>query len=98
MPSKQQRSMLVAQKVCELGFPEEFARTVGEYTNTEYTCARMMKYLESARPDDAGIVAEEMLIILTERARIREKKINDRRIKPVNEKYIRSIDRYNIPY
>ena len=54
------------------GYPEAFAELIAKELSTEYTADRMMKYIRREK-HSLEDVADEMLAILADRDRIREK-------------------------
>ena len=84
----------VAERLRSLGFPADFAAAVGSCADTPYLSRRMLGYLNSASPRKEEDVADELLIIREDRDRFREKMINRRRKKPMNDRFLRgfSID------
>ena len=80
----------VAEKLEELSYSREFARTVASFTDTEYTSKRMLSYLRNSLSTSEEEIADEMLIILQERDRFRQKHIERAgRRKAVEELYVR---------
>ncbi len=66
-------SKAVFDRMIRLGFQKEFAMIVSNEMCTNYTSKRMCGYLDAAAPRSMEEVADEMLIILEERDRYKEK-------------------------
>ena len=80
MEKKTEREVLFEQIVSRLsgmGYPESFGRMIAGSLGTEMTMRRMLQYLHAAKPESAEDIADEMLAILSDRDRWREKKINE---------------------
>ena len=70
----------------EYGYPEEFSELIAKELSTEYTAERMMVYI---RREEHSLVdvADEMLAILSDRDRIREKHEAEYAQSKINELY-----------
>ncbi len=92
MRKAQEYSLFVSAKLAGMGFDQEFSNTIASFTDTEYTSRRMLSYLENSLLTTAEDIVDEMLIILQERDRYRQKHVcKSRRKKPVDELYIRNL-------
>ncbi len=68
------------------GYPPEFAMLIAKELTTEFTAGRMIGYL--TRGDHSlEDVADEMLAILSDRDRIRDKHISEHAQSAINELY-----------
>lgn len=67
----EQRRLMQAME--DLGFPEEFGEVLVEQLGGPWSLRRMTGYLLSARPTRFEPIADELVVILEERARIAEK-------------------------
>lgn len=74
-PNRTQLSFEVTAQLLQMGFPDAFARLVGEQLNTDFTARQMLGYLRDARPRTMEEVADEMLGILSLRDKLVERKI-----------------------
>ena len=84
-------SGLVSAKLLETGYDRDVADTVASFMNTEYTAKRMLSYLRHSSVTSVVEIADEMLIILQERDRDRQRHIDRaRRRKAVEELFVRS--------
>ena len=68
--AEQRRLMQVME---DLGFPEEFGEVLVAQLGGPWSLRRMTGYLLSARPTRFEPIADELVVILEERARIVEK-------------------------
>ena len=91
MDKKSAYSGRVAAELERLGFDRGFSETVASFLNTEFTSRRMMSYLNNSISVSREDIVDEMLIILQERDRCRQKHIDRaRRRKPVEDLFVRS--------
>ena len=67
----EQRRLIQAME--DLGFPEEFGEVLVAQLGGPWSLRRMTGYLLSARPTRFEPIADELVVILEERARIVEK-------------------------
>ena len=67
----EQRRLMQAME--DLGFPEEFGEVLVAQLGGPWSLRRMTGYLLSARPTRFEPIADELVVILEERARIVEK-------------------------
>lgn len=74
-PKRTQLSLDVTAQLLQMGFPDAFARLVGEQLNTDFTAKQMLGYLRDAQPKTMEEVADEMLGILSLRDKLVERKI-----------------------
>lgn len=75
MKPKSELSMKLYGVLLRRGYPEEFADLITRNLNTDFTAKRMLGYLRQYPGDlSPEELADEMLSILSDRARIMEKK------------------------
>lgn len=74
MKPKSEQSIELYKLMLRRGYPEPFADLVTKNLNTDFTATRMIGYLYNYDNLPAEEVADEMLAILSDRARIMEKK------------------------
>ncbi|MBO4818559.1 MAG: hypothetical protein J5528_00325, partial [Firmicutes bacterium] len=60
-----------------MGYPREFGVLIAESLKGEKSMARMSSYLHQFRPSSAEEIADEMLSIMEEYGRWRDKKISE---------------------
>ncbi|MBR0417399.1 MAG: hypothetical protein IJI56_06280 [Firmicutes bacterium] len=60
-----------------MGYPEEFGILIADSLKGEKSMARMSSYLHQFRPTSAEEITDEMLSILEDNSRWREKKISE---------------------
>ena len=60
-----------------MGYPREFGILIAESLKGEKSMARMSSYLHQFRPTSAEEIADEMLSIMEENGRWRDKKISE---------------------
>lgn len=94
MPKKQPRSnedVLLTMR--ELGFPDEFCLGVVYALDTDFLSDRMLRYLRNARPHSQEAVADQVIAIIEERDKYRQKHIDDyhSRRKPMDRLFIDSV-------
>ena len=75
----------VAEKITDMGYPEELGRAVSANLVSEISLERMLGYLYHAKPKTAEEIVDEMLAIMDDR---------DRWLKKKSAEYYNS--RYNI--
>ena len=71
--------------VTRMGYPEAFGREIAKNLGSVKTMNRMTAYLESANPRSAEEIADEMLAIMSDRARWIEKKEAEEANRKYNE-------------
>lgn len=59
--------------VTSMGYPEEFGKLIAKNLGSEKTMKRMTAYLYSARPTSAEEIADEMLAIMSDRDRWKDR-------------------------
>ena len=92
MGRKERYSGPVAAKLADMGFGREFSESIASFTDTEYTSRRMLSYLNSSLSVTREEVADELLIILEDRDRFRQRhRERTGRGRQVNDLYIRSV-------
>ncbi len=62
------------EAVVAKGYPEQFGRDIARNLGSENTMRRMTSYLYMAKPRSAEEIADEMLAIMDDRERWKEKK------------------------
>ena len=83
-------SLPVLEKLESMGYDREFSSAVASFMDTEYTSRRMLSYLGNTLLSTAIDIVDEMLIILQERDRFRQKHIIGRgRRKEMGDLFIR---------
>lgn len=83
MKERTEISMELYQKLLDRGYPEQFCDLITKNLNTDWTAQRMIGYLSHYPELPMAEVVDEMLSILSDRARIMEKK----ELESVNEKW-----------
>lgn len=78
--------------VVELGYPEEFGIALAAGLGGEWSMRRMVGYLRGSRPRTMEEIADELVAITGERARIVERKISARAQDSLTEFYNRDRD------
>ena len=68
------------------GYPEAFSELIAKELSTEYTADRMIRYI-LREAHSLEEVADEMLAILSDRDRIREKHLAEYAQSKINEMY-----------
>lgn len=63
----------LVRAVKAMGYPEEFGKLIAKNLGSEKTMRRMTAYLHSARPTSAEEIADEMLAIMSDRDRWRDR-------------------------
>lgn len=81
------KSELLLKLMLHKGYPEEFSRIISDEMRTDFTADKMMGYIgrNGLRPLEE--VADEMMAILSERDRIREKHISEHAQQKINILY-----------
>ena len=74
------------------GYPPEFATIVATELSTEYTSRRMMGYLSAQGTLPLEDVADEMLYILSEREKFKNKHMSQNAQQAINEFYNLDLD------
>ena len=74
MKPKSPMSIELYHMMIEKGYSEEFSDLITQNLNTDFTAGRMMGYLSHYVELPEGEVVDEMLAILSDRARIMQKK------------------------
>ena len=67
----------LAAVIREMGYPEEFGYLIADELSTEKYMLRMIQYLRNASSASMEEIADEMLSMVDERNRWREKKENE---------------------
>ena len=68
----------LAAAIVDLGFPEEFAEVLAGELGGESSMRRMAAYLRGARPQSPEQIADELVAIVEQRDRWREKAMSER--------------------
>ncbi len=63
--------------VGSLGYPGELGALIADSLGSENTMTRMLAYLRAAKPGSEEEIVDEMLAIISDRDRWRDKKINE---------------------
>lgn len=71
---KSEKSKELYELIIRKGYPEEFAAAICQNLNTDWTAQRMIYYLSHYKHLPMEDVVDEMLGILADRDRIRQKK------------------------
>ncbi len=71
--------------IVRMGYPEEFGILIADSLKGEKSMARMSSYLHQFRPTSAEEITDEMLSILEDNSRWREKKISEFYNKKMNK-------------
>ena len=69
------------------GYPEDFAFTVASEMDTEFTSGRMIGYISKTGRVRMEQVADEMLAVLNDRDRIRDKHLTEHTQGKLNDIY-----------
>ena len=69
------------------GYPEEFARLVSIHMHTEYQAKRMMGYISGMNTPAPEVVADEMMSILSDIERFKNKHMSERSQEKINDFY-----------
>ena len=80
------KSIELYNLMVQRGYPEEFSELIAKELSTEYTADRMIRYI-GREPHSLVDVADEMLAILSDRDRIREKHEAEYAQQKINELY-----------
>ncbi len=82
-----EKSEILYKLMIRKGYPAEFAGIISAEMNTDFTADRMISYIgrNSKRPLEE--VADEMLAILSDRDRIRDKHIAEHAQSKINDLY-----------
>lgn len=81
------KSDILYKLMLRKGYPESFARIVAAEMRTDFTADRMITYIGRGGRKPLEEVADEMLAILAERDRIRDKHINEHAQQKINILY-----------
>ena len=84
---KEERSEKLYDLMVKKGYPPEFASLAAQQMNTPYTSERMIAFLSRAGRVSPQTFADEMLAILAERDRLKEKHIAQWAQEKVNRLY-----------
>lgn len=90
--AKEERHEALYDLMVQTGYPAEFVDLVARQMNTEYTSQRMLAFVRRAglvRPEQ---FADEMLAILAERDRLREKHLAAYAQEQVNRLYQQGLE------
>lgn len=88
MDRKEDYGLKVYTVMVKAGYPKEFAHSISQYMNTEWTSQRMCGYIGRIGLVSFEEVADEMLAILSEREKIVDKHILENSNRKYNE-YLR---------
>ena len=81
------KSEVLYKLMLRKGYPEEFATVIAAEMHTDYTADRMISYIGGNNKRPLEEVADEMLAILSERDRIRDKHISEHAQAKINILY-----------
>ena len=81
------KNELLLKLMIHKGYPEEFSRIIANEMHTDFTADRMISYIGRAGLRPLEEVADEMLAILSDRDRIRDKHINEYAEARINDLY-----------
>ncbi|MDD5987674.1 MAG: hypothetical protein PUC26_07740 [Eubacteriales bacterium] len=68
---------IIEEILADRGYPKELGTMIARELGTPSTMNRMIAYLLSAEPGSAEEIVDEMLAIIADRDKWREKKINE---------------------
>ena len=77
MTSKQRVYEELIDTIVRMGYPEEFGILIADALKGEKSMSRMSAYLHQFRPSSAEEITDEMLSIVEENERWREKKVSE---------------------
>ncbi len=80
-------SSAVYDSMIEAGYPEDFSYMIASEMHTEFTSMRMCGYISKTGRVHMEQVADEMLAILADRDRIRDKHITEYTQGKINDFY-----------
>ncbi len=81
------KSRQLYELMLQKGYPEEFAALIAGEMRTEFTAMRMLGYISRSQRLPLEEVADEMLAILSDRDRIRDKHLLEHAQSKINEMY-----------
>ncbi len=84
MTSKERVYEELVDTIERMGYPREFGILIADSLKGEKSMARMSSYLHQFRPRSAEEITDEMLCIVEENSRWREKKISEYYNKKLN--------------
>lgn len=75
--TKEQAYATLVKAVVDLGYPEEFAQVLANELRSQKAMLRLAAYIRNARPTSPQQIADEMLVIVSERNRWIEQKMSE---------------------
>ena len=84
MTSKERVFEELIDTIVRMGYPKEFGTMIAMSLSGEKSMSRMSSYLHQYRPASAEEITDEMLAILEDNNRFREKKISEYYNKKLN--------------
>lgn len=85
MKPRSEASKNLYQMMLDRGYPVEFCEVITQNLNTDFTAGRMIGYLSHYQTLPMEEIVDEMLVILTDRNRIMQKKELERNNAKWNE-------------
>jgi hypothetical protein len=82
-----EKSEILYELMLHKGYPESFAGVIAAEMSTDYTAERMISYIGRNGKRPLEEVADEMLAILSDRDRIRDKHITEHAQQKINILY-----------
>jgi len=82
-----EKSEILYKLMLRKGYPEAFSGIIAAEMNTDFTADRMISYIGRSSMRPLEEVADEMLAILSDRDRIRDKHINEHAQSKINDLY-----------
>lgn len=92
MINKSVESVKLYKVLCERGYAPEFCELITRQLNTSWTANRMLGYLRHLPKLKEEDIVDEMLAILSDRDRIRQKKEMEQAQAAINEIYMYGLD------
>ena len=87
MKPRSEASKNLYQMMLDRGYPVEFCEVITQNLNTDFTAGRMIGYLSHYQTLPMEEIVDEMLVILTDRNRIMQKKELEHAQATINEIY-----------
>ena len=82
-----EKSAILYKMMLRKGYPEAFCSLIATEMSTDFTADRMISYIGRNEKRPLEEVADEMLAILSDRDRIRDKHINEHAQARINDLY-----------
>lgn len=77
MAGRSEKSLQLYEVMKRMGYPPEFCAVVSGELRTDFTAGRMLGYLSHYKKPSFEEIADEMLAILADRDKYRDKAINE---------------------